>query len=122
MNNFNPNINYAHLGSQKTEMETLHDTVNSMCSMWSEIAREMNAKQIAKPKEKKTEKRTLNKPTESQPTKYSLSAEEIRDIINANMEQEPGTDIDEKEEEEKEMKESELSSSKPTLYDNMFEE
>ena len=120
MNSFNPNINYANPGASKTEMETLQDTVNSMCSMWSEIAREMNAKQIGKPKEKKIEKRTVHKPIESQPTKYSLSAEEIRDIINANMEQEPGTDIDENEEEE--MKESELLSSKPTLYDNMFEE
>ena len=101
MNRFDPNVNYA---NPKSDMETLKETVNAMCLMWTEIAKEMNSKQIEKPKKQRK--------TDVPPTKYYLPAEEVQEIIDTNMEGDYEGDEEEIDEE---------PVTKPTAYDNMFE-
>ena len=117
MSKFDPNVNYANSG--KTEMETLSEAVNSMCAMWNDIAKEMNGQ--------RTEKRTGKIATQQHqkevhpPTRYSLTAEEIRDIVNANMERDPGTEGNEEEEETNEPNDNSEAPTN-TLYDTIFDD
>jgi len=104
MSRFDPNVNYA---NPKTDMETLKETVNAMCNMWSEIAKEMNCKEG----EKSKKQRKTPVPVVA-PTKYYLPPEEVQEIIDTNM----GDDH----ECEEEFEESEPVTI-TTAYDNMFE-
>ena len=120
MNKLDPSVNYANPGNDsKTEMESLRDSVNAMCTMWNEIAKEMNSRGSGKQAKVLVQKQ----PSVSQaPTRYSLTAEGISDIVNANMGQEQGTENEDNEEENDTHESANFESpDKRSLYDDMFE-